>query len=119
MPDKLPDDLEPLPTKPSWAQDGRAKAEEKNWADEPAIRGQKVTNNVLWLKIYGWILAGITITFSLLFVGSRLAWAAHYLLPISCHWLSADQLTKIQSVLFSGGMGAVLSSIAQKQLASS
>jgi len=45
-----------------------------------------------------------------------ISWATHYLSPDKFHWLSDDQLSKIQSVLFSGGMGAVVSGIIQKQL---
>ncbi len=32
------------------------------------------------------------------------------------HWLDSQQLGKIQSILFSGGMGAVISGIVRKQI---
>jgi hypothetical protein len=54
--------------------------------------------------------------FAILFVGSLGAWSIHYLLPVDWHWLSEVQLSKIQSILFSGGIGGVISLIAQKQL---
>ena len=118
MPKRLLNDLDPLLEPPNWARDVAAQDEEENWSNEPAIRGQKVTNKVMWLKVYGPIISLFTVVFALLFVLSLGAWAAHYILPVSCHWLTAEQLEKIQSVLFSGGMGAVLSGIAQKQLTS-
>lgn len=54
--------------------------------------------------------------FAILFIGSLGSWAAHYLLPVKYHWLTVDQLSKIQSILFSGSIGGVVSLIAQKQI---
>ena len=120
MPVDLPEFDRPLAAEaPEWAQDDQARAEDKYWADENKIKGQKTNNNLLWLRIYGLVLAAITVVFTFLFLLSLIAWSLHYLLPECWHWLSADQLSKIQSVLFSGGMGAVISAIAQRQLSSS
>lgn len=108
----LPDPTEP----PSWSDDSKAKAEENNWNDEARLRGQRTKNDHRWLCVYGWVVICLTVIFSALFVASVAVWAWHFLAPARLLWLGPEQLTKIQSILFSGGLGAVLSGIAQKQL---
>ena len=105
-----------LSTAPKWLQDQKAQKEEANWDNEDALRGQKVKNDLLWLKCYGFVVVAITITFAAIFLFGLVSWSAHYLLKETYHWLGEAQLSKIQSVLFSGGMGAVVSGIIHKQL---
>jgi len=50
------------------------------------------------------------------FVAAFIIWGYHYCAPQSWTWLTAIQLDKIQSVIFSGGMGAVISGIIRNQL---
>lgn len=76
----------------------------------------KTTNDRNWLVVYGWIVIVITITFTTIFLASLVIWALHYTLPPNWTWLQEPQLSKIQSILFSGGMGAVISSIIKRQL---
>jgi Fe2+ transport system protein B len=106
----------PPANSPAWFADFKAKAEEANWDKEGKLRGQEERNQLLWLKAYGFVVFLFLVFFSLLFVGSLGSWALHYLLPVSWHWLDTDQLSKIQSILFSGSIGGVVSIIAQKQL---
>ena len=101
---------------PPWLGDFKAKLEEKNWDEEGKLRGQEEANHLLWLKAYGLVVTLFLICFAILFLGSLGAWSLHYLLPCDWHWLSDDQLSKIQSILFSGSIGGVVSLIAQKQL---
>jgi len=96
-----------LSAAPKWLQDQKAQKEEANWDNEDALRGQRVKNDLLWLKCYGWVVVAITLAFAGLFLIGLVSWAAHYLSADKYHWLTGDQLSKIQSVLFSGGMGAV------------
>lgn len=101
---------------PSWAGDSDAKSEEKNWDNEGILRGQEEKNHLWWLRAYGVLMIVLILVFAFLFLGSLISWSAHYLLPECWHWLSADQLSKIQSILFSGSVGGVISIVAQKQL---
>lgn len=101
---------------PRWIGYQQAKAEERNWDKEGKLRGQEENNHLLWLKAYGRLVALFLIFFALLFLGSLGSWAAHYLLPEKFHWLTLDQLSKIQSVLFSGSIGGVVTLMAQKQM---
>lgn len=101
---------------PAWIGDLKAKAEEDNWDKEDKLRGQKEKNDLLWLTAYGWVVTVSLVFFAVLFVGSLGSWAAHYLLPVQFHWLAGEQLSKIQSILFSGSIGGVVSLIAQKEL---
>ena len=101
---------------PPWVTDPNAVAEERNWADEDALTKQKRENDLNWLWWYGKVVVILLIFFALLFLGSLASWAAHYLLPTDRHWLDADQLSKIQSVLFSGSVGGVVTLVANKHL---
>jgi len=104
------------PPKPKWQSDQKALAEVGNWDNEGILRGQEEKNHLLWLKLYGFVTLAFLGTFTLLFLGSLLSWSWHYMAPECCHWLTEQQLSKIQSVLFSGSIGGVVSLMAQKQL---
>lgn len=103
---------------PDWANLDEAKLEEKGWGK---LDDQRLENDHRWLKHFGYMLVGLTWLFAVIFSGALLAWAWHYIGPEyvfgwQLHWLSVDQLTKIQSLLFSGGMGAVISGLVRGQL---
>lgn len=102
-----------LPSTPSWADTRSAVKEEKEWSTLDKVREK---NDVNWLSVYGWVVIAITITFTTIFLASLVAWALHYILPPKWIWLTDAQLSKIQSILFSGGMGAIISSIIKRQL---
>ena len=111
---KTPDIPGPdLLSAPSWADTSSAEKEEKEWTSLDKV---KTTNDRNWLVVYGWIVIVITITFTTIFLASLVIWALHYTLPPTWTWLQEPQLSKIQSILFSGGMGAVISSIIKRQL---
>lgn len=109
----LPPD--PPPQKPNWAQDSRARKEHKNWDDEDALRGVKTKNDILWHKCYGWIVVFIMFLLVAIFTASLVVWVWHQITPYL--FLTAEQLSKIQSVIFSGTLGAIVSTYMQKQLA--
>lgn len=98
---------------PSWADKTVAEAEQKNWNHLDEVRD---LNDRRWLTVYGVLLVALTVVFFLLFILSIAFWSWHYLFPEEWGWLSADQLSKIQSVLFSGGLGAIVTSVARKQI---
>lgn len=93
-----------------------AKREERDWNHESELRGQETKNQVWFLKAYGFALVLFLAVFAILFLGSLASWSLHYLLPAGYHWLTPEQLSKIQSVLFSGSIGGVISIMAQKHL---
>lgn len=107
-----PDHQEP----PAWFKDQRAQKEERYYPDEDRLSGQRRKNDLLWLGVYGFMVVALMVLFALLFVGSLVAWAWHYIAPVSWGWLTPDQLSKIQSVIFSGSLGGIVSFIAQRQL---
>lgn len=108
----IPVSSEELQQAPRWATVD-AKSEERKWVNLELVKQQ---NDARWLAVYGWVLLVLTIAFAATFVLALLAWAFHYLAPVCWHWLTDVQLSKIQSVLFSGGMGAVISAIIRGQL---
>lgn len=111
----------PPPDVPSsglrWAS-SPARKEEKEWGELDKIKHQ---NDGRWLRVYGWILVSLTIVFAAIFISALLIWSWHHLAPAfldqtRLHWLNPEQIGKIQSILFSGGMGAVISGIVKNQI---
>lgn len=103
-----------MPENISWGQSAeQAKKENNEWADLEKI---KLKNDESWLRKYGLLLNIFTITFSLLFLIALLIWSWHYLMPENLRWLNVENLGKIQSVLFSGSMGAIISGIIKSQV---
>lgn len=109
----------PAPTEsdrqpPKWADVSQAKAEEKNWDDENRLKGVKLGNDILWHRVYGWIVAFMMCFLTLVFAVSLTVWIVHHITPFG--WLIDDQLSRIQSFIFSSSIGAVVSTYMQKQL---
>jgi hypothetical protein len=101
---------------PSWIDNSKAIEEESNWENEKKLKNQRNTNDMLWLKFYGWLVICLTAVFSLLFSASLISWSWHYLVSAQYHWLTPEQLSKIQSVIFSGSLGAIVTTIVRRQL---
>lgn len=102
-----------VPQNISWADAEAPKREQKEWSRLDELRER---NDGWWLTAYGVVLVAITVTFSFLFLVTLVIWSIHYLAPDSLTWLSDQQLSKVQSVLFSGGMGAIITSVVRKQI---
>ncbi|MGY9054391.1 MAG: hypothetical protein ACKVGZ_02090 [Alphaproteobacteria bacterium] len=105
-----PDD----PNFPRWA-DQKAEFEVENWADEGKFKGQKAKNDLLWLRVC-LIVVGIMVVLSIVFAFGVLSWAWHNMAPTDLFWLTPEQLSKIQSVIFSGSVGGVVTMVVQKQI---
>lgn len=91
--------------------DNDARKEAQQWSELDKV---KLNNDVRWLSVYGYILIGVTIALAIIFVAAIGVWAFHYL---TCWtWLTDSQLEKVQSILFSGGMGAVVANIIRTQI---
>jgi hypothetical protein len=96
---------------PSWVDSDRpATEEEKNWDDEGALTTQKNRNKMGLIKTIGRISPVFVIVFSLIFIASFISWSWHFIMPEYYQWLTSEQLSKIQSIIFSGSMGAIVSS---------
>lgn len=110
-----PSDSVPPPDIPTgtWIDQSSAESEEKNW---PSLDDVHENNDRNWLVFYGWIVICVAAIFTFIFLSSLVVWALHYILPKSSLWLEPVQLSKIQSILFSGGMGAVISSLIKRQM---
>lgn len=114
----IPVSDEELAKMPKWASTTKARKEERKWDDLEQI---KRNNDVRWLTTYGAVLVWVTWAFAGIFLASLLVWAWHYIGPADAwgfqlHWLNEIQLGKVQSILFSGSMGAVVSGIVKSQL---
>lgn len=112
--DEIPPPPDDIKHKPSWDTDDKAKKEVEYWPDEDKLRGLARKNQELWVRLLGPIVGFIMVFFSVAFILAFGSWIWHYLTPWS--WLAPEQLSKIQSVIFSGVLGGVVSSYAQKHL---
>lgn len=110
----------PPPPPPDWAegkewkQDAVAKAERSNWPDQESLKGTKDENTLMLLRNSGKIAVCLMWFFALVFVCSMGVWLVHFLTPWG--WLTDLQLSKIQTVIFSGSLGALVSAFAQKHI---
>lgn len=111
---------EPPPPPPDWAegqewkQDDAAKAEKSKWPDQESLKGTKDENTLKLLRHSGHIAVCSMWFFALVFGSSMAVWLFHFLTPWG--WLAEVQLSKIQTVVFSGSIGALVSAFAQKHI---
>ena len=99
-----------------WADDSLARKEEKLWPKEGSLRGQERRNQLWFLKTLGFIIPCLMVIFFLIFASSLIAWAIHQLVPECWTWMSERQLSNVQSVIFSGTLGAIVSAYANHKL---
>jgi hypothetical protein len=111
---EVPPPPESAGANPSWADNSRAKSEEKNWNNEQKLKDATEKNSLRYIKVIGYIVPIFMIMASILFISAIAVWAVHILTPIE--FLKPEQLSKIQSILFSGSLGAVISSYAHKHI---
>ena len=110
----------PPPPPPDWAegqeweQDADAIAEKSEWPDQAALQGTKDQNKLMLLRNSGKIAVCMMWFFALVFISSMAVWLFHFLTPWG--WLNDLQLSKIQTVVFSGSLGALVSAFAQKHI---
>ncbi|OOR87665.1 hypothetical protein B0181_09945 [Moraxella caviae] len=98
-------------TPPPWAS--LSSKEEKQWGELDTI---KLNNDKGWLKAYGHVVIVVTYIIASIFIVAFLILAFHYLAPNSWTWLDQSQINKIQSMLFSGSMGAIFINTMRTQL---
>ncbi|RRD41628.1 hypothetical protein EII18_08440 [Comamonadaceae bacterium OH3737_COT-264] len=101
---------------PLWAAMATAGKEERKWENWEYLSDIKRDNDRKWLRLYGLIVMLVTMAFTYLFLAALGIWAWHQLAPECWRWLDEVRLNKIQSTLFSGGMGAVIAGVLRNQL---
>lgn len=116
--DTIPGDPNELAEPPKWAAVSEARKEEQGW---DSLDKKRLENDLNWLEQYGRMVIIFSWAFAVIFLASFCIWAWHYIGPseawgIRLHWVDQDKLSKIQSLLFSGGMGAVVSGTIRAQL---
>jgi len=110
------DEIPPPPDSvPKWA-DAKATAEEINWPNEKALQGQKDSNQMWALKATGVATVVLIVFFVLVFIFSLGFWIWHQLMPCQYLWMTEAQLSKVQSVIFSGSIGAIVSAYVRKHI---
>ncbi len=103
------DDLS-ITEKHSWDKSKEiAQGEKKDWTNVDLITHQKNANTRNELKSIGKIVRFLMFLFCGLFVVFLCSWAWHFIMPECWHWLKSDKINKIQSIIFSGSLGAMAS----------
>ena len=114
------DDKAPPPS-PDWVEgkeweiDKSAQDEKSKWPDQAALDGTKVVSIRRFIQHSGIIAVCMMWFFAIAFTSSIAVWLIHFLTTWT--WLDNDQLAKIQTVIFSGSLGAVVTTFAQKHIA--
>lgn len=98
-----------------WETDRVATNEDLEWPDQAALEGTRAISVLRFIQHSGWIGVGLMWFFAFVFVASMSIWLWHFLTP--WEWLADEQLSKIQTVIFSGSLGAVVTTFAQKHIA--
>ena len=81
-----------------------AEKESKDWVKE-----QEKANIRRELWVIGWIVPALMIFVCILFMIFLGSWSWHFFGTEGWHWLEDDQIDKIESIIFSGSLGAVAS----------
>ena len=83
--------------------------ESEKWLE---IRGQRSQNELWVLKTLGMTIPVIVACIAIFFVSSLFVLGCHYLAP--WRWLEPNDISRLQSVMFSGAIGAISSIYASK-----
>ncbi len=103
------DDLS-ITEKNSWDKSKEiAQGEKKDWTNQEALAQQEILNDIRESWLMGWIVPALMIFLCILFVIFLGSWSWHFIASECLHWLDADQIDKIESIIFSGSLGAVAS----------
>lgn len=98
----------------AWGTDPLADFEAQNEPRLDVVQKAHQQNQLAVINHSRYLIIGAMYLFAFLFFLALGSWAAHTLLPEKYHWMTAEQLSKIQSVIFSGSLGAITSSLAAK-----
>lgn len=108
---------EPLPpdwVAGQWKTDSAARSEASRWPDQAALQGTKDVNTLNLLRHSGRLAVALMWVFAGAYVASMGVWLVHFLTPYG--WLAPEQLSKIQTVIFLGSLGAVVTVFVQKHI---
>jgi len=110
----LPPEIDVPEEFPSWTDFAQAEQEDRDWANEEELRGVRHRNDVRWHKSYGWVVVILIWFFVILFILTLVVLSIHYLTPLS--FLTDAQLSRIQSIIFSGTIGSVVTGMLQRRV---
>lgn len=98
----------------AWDTDPMASFEVQNEPRLDVVQTAHQKNQVAVITHSGYLIIGAMYFFAFLFFLALGSWTYHYIMPESWHWMTEAQLGKIQSIIFSGSLGAITTSIAAK-----
>lgn len=112
MPETTP--IEQHDSRTPWASDDKAKKEVRDWERLDEIEDGNHKHRLAVIKHFGWIQVSLMWLFSLGFAAALIVWLWHFITPWK--WLEESQLSTIQSVILSGGIGSFVTAMAQKNI---
>lgn len=114
MTDKIPGPPPEFAEEEPWRDDSLAQFEEERDPWDAQIQTQDKRNRLAFKKATGRLIVWSVYGFWLVLALAFGVWAFHYITPWC--FLSDDQLTKIQSVIFSGTLGAVIATLSKNYI---
>jgi len=114
MTDEVPPPSDEWKAEEPWEDDSLALFEERGDSLDAQLKEQDKRNRLRFKKATGRIVVWSVYLLWLLLAIGLAVWAWHFLTP--CPFLEPHQLEKLQSVIFSGSLGAVVSVLARSYL---
>lgn len=97
--------------------DDLAKREAVDFSQETLQADEAQQNHSRKQRFHNHLITAIILAFWMgiaVLVGLVFSWLYHILTPGSCHYLSPDQIEKIQTMLFSGLVSGLLTGVAKR-----
>lgn len=94
-----------------WEDDSLAVFEVQSDPLDAQLREQDKRNRLSFKKVTGRLIVASVVLFWLLITVSLIVWTWHFITPWG--FLEEPQLVKIQSIIFSGTLGALISTMAR------
>ena len=105
---------------PPATEDSVANKEEKAFEDgdsyqkesirQDFLRAENLKNILHWLVVGGVVITGLLLIFGIV------AWGWHVLLPVHWHWLTPEQISKMQDIMSSALLTLMISDRSKKYL---
>jgi hypothetical protein len=111
MSSKIPPPSAEFVKEAPWDDDAMARFETEMDPLEAQILQREALNRLKFLKASGTIVVLAVYLFAGILAASFIVWSWHYITPWA--FLTEEQLAKIQSVIFSGTLGAVVATLAR------
>ena len=100
----------------TWSDDYLALHEEEKFPDERQLRAAYDRNKLRVIRHSGIIIVAIMWIVTGVFLAAFVLWIWHQLAPPGFCWMTPEQLAKVQTIIFSGAVGGLVTTAVQKYI---